>query len=76
MSVLSDLCVGARARVVHLGANSPYRRKLLSMGITPGVELEVVRVAPLGDPVEVRLRGFALSLRKEEAGSVQVERLA
>jgi len=53
-----------------------YRRKLLSMGLTPGVEFQVVRVAPLGDPVEVRVRGASVSLRKDEAAALQVERLA
>lgn len=52
-----------------------YRRKLLSMGLTPGVEFQVVRVAPLGDPVEVRVRGTSVSLRKAEAEALQVERL-
>ena len=52
-----------------------YRRKLLAMGMTPGVEFEVLRVAPLGDPVEVRVRGSHLSLRKDEAARLQVERL-
>jgi ferrous iron transport protein A len=53
-----------------------YRRKLLSMGLTPGIEFQVVRVAPLGDPVEVRVRGASVSLRKDEAAALQVESLA
>jgi ferrous iron transport protein A len=52
-----------------------YRRKLLSMGLTPGVEFQVVRVAPLGDPVEVKVRGSNLSLRRDEAAALQVERV-
>lgn len=77
MPNLSDLKVGERARVMGFGASAgAYRRKLLSLGILPGVELNVVRVAPMGDPVEVRLRGFSLSLRKDEAANLQVERLA
>ncbi len=52
-----------------------YRRKLLAMGMTPGVEFVVLRVAPLGDPVEVRVRGSHLSLRKDEAARLSVERL-
>lgn len=72
---LKDLLVGDRARVTGLGApGSAYRRKLLSMGLTPGTELTVVRIAPLGDPVEIRLRGFALSLRKDEAAALNVEK--
>ncbi len=53
-----------------------YRRKLLSMGLTPGIEFQVVRVAPMGDPVEVRVRGASVSLRKDEAAALQVESLA
>lgn len=53
-----------------------YRRKLLSMGLTPGAEFQVVRVAPLGDPIEVRVRGTSVSLRKAEAEALQVERLS
>jgi ferrous iron transport protein A len=52
-----------------------YRRKLLSMGLTPGAELSVTRVAPMGDPVEIRVRGFALSLRRDEAAALSVELL-
>ena len=45
------------------------------MGLTPGTELSVVRVAPLGDPVEIKVRGFSLSLRKDEADALQIEKL-
>lgn len=48
-------------------ANKAYRKKLLAFGLTPGIQIEVIRVAPMGDPVEVKVRGFSLSLRKEEA---------
>lgn len=73
---LRQLRVGDRARVVGFtkGGNA-YRRKLLSMGLTPGAELSVTRVAPMGDPVEIRVRGFALSLRRDEADALSVERL-
>jgi ferrous iron transport protein A len=52
-----------------------YRRKLLSMGLTPGAEFQVVRVAPLGDPVEVRVRGTSVTLRRDEALALHVEHL-
>lgn len=52
----------------------PFRDKLLSMGLTRGTEIKVVRVAPLGDPIEIKIRGFNLSLRKAEADVVLVER--
>jgi ferrous iron transport protein A len=73
---LRDLVVGDRARVAgftHRG--DAYRRKLLSMGLTPGVEVAVTRVAPLGDPVEIRVRGFSLSVRRDEAAVLSVEKL-
>lgn len=54
------------------GVQKCYRRKLLSMGATPGTRFKVLRVAPLGDPIEIKLRGFHLSLRKSEAGAVKV----
>ncbi|WP_395665088.1 ferrous iron transport protein A [Methylocella sp.] len=73
---LSDLAVGERARIVALSrARREYRQKLIAMGLTPGVEFEIARVAPLGDPVEIRVRGFAMSLRRAEADAVAVEKL-
>jgi len=73
---LKDLQIGDRAKVTgFLEGGGAYRRKLLSMGLTPGAELSVTRVAPLGDPVEIRVRGFALTLRRDEAASLGVEKL-
>ncbi|HAG75289.1 MULTISPECIES: FeoA family protein [unclassified Thauera] len=74
--MLKQLEVGDRAKVSGFAeADGAYRRKLLSMGLTPGAELQVVRVAPMGDPVEIRVRGFALTLRKGEADALTVEKL-
>ncbi|CAM5348229.1 ferrous iron transport protein A [Thauera mechernichensis] len=74
--MLKQLEVGDRAKVSGFAeAGGAYRRKLLSMGLTPGAELQVVRVAPMGDPVEIRVRGFALTLRKGEADALTVEKL-
>ncbi len=74
---LRDLAVGEAGRVVGFGAGSKgYRRKLLAMGLTPGAGFTVTRYAPMGDPVELRVRGFSLSLRKDEAAALQVERAA
>lgn len=71
---LQDLAVGSVASVVgYEAAARPYRRKLLAMGLTKGTEFTIVRRAPLGDPVEIRLRGFSLSLRKHEANALLVE---
>jgi ferrous iron transport protein A len=72
---LKDLAVGETGRVIGFGEGSrAYRRKLLSMGLTPGVEFRVTRYAPMGDPVEIRVRGFSLTLRKGEAAALRVER--
>jgi ferrous iron transport protein A len=71
---LRDMRVGDLARVAGFDAGGRgYRKKLLAMGLTPGTELSVTRVAPLGDPVEIQVRGFRLSLRKDEAAAVRVE---
>jgi len=76
MATLGELQVGQRARVVgYTDAGRGYRHKLLTMGLTPGAELSVTRVAPMGDPVEIQVRGFSLSLRKEEAAAMNVEKL-
>lgn len=72
---LSDLPVGTRARVCRVTLAGTGRQRLLEMGLTPGAEFELVRFAPLGDPLEIRLRGYHLSLRRLEAESVEVEPL-
>jgi ferrous iron transport protein A len=70
----SDLKTGQSARVVAIGkGDKVYRQRLIAMGILPGTEFTVSRLAPLGDPVEIRVRGFALSLRKNEASMLQIE---
>ena len=73
---LQDIAVGQRARVTGFSraeGGRAYRQKVLSMGLTPGVEFQVTRVAPMGDPVEISVRGFSLSLRKDEAATLLVE---
>lgn len=74
---LGQLALGKKAVVTGLLAESrPFRRKLLAMGLTPGCEVEIVRVAPLGDPMEISLRGFRLSLRRVEAAGVGIEEIS
>ena len=69
----SELKIGQRARVAGLGAGSPlFRQKLIAMGLLPGTEFTVSRVAPLGDPIEISVRGYALSLRKYEAEILKI----
>jgi len=73
---LAALAPGDRGRIVGLQrGDRSYREKLLSMGLTPGTEFSVVRLAPMGDPVELSVRGYAVSLRKGEAQLLRVERL-
>ncbi len=73
---LNQLTVGDSGRVVGFDkSGKAYRKRLLAMGLTPGTEFSIVRCAPLGDPIELRLRGFSLSLRKHEAAALLVEKI-
>jgi ferrous iron transport protein A len=75
-TTLKALRVGEQASVVGYDRGAPgYRHRLLSMGLTPGTTLMVTRIAPLGDPVEIEVRGYSLSLRKEEAEVLKVDRV-
>lgn len=70
---LRDLKPGQKGKVTDVGAVGAMKRRIMDMGVTPGVEVKVIRTAPLGDPVEVRVRGYELSLRKDEAAQIQIE---
>ncbi|MBQ9239947.1 MAG: ferrous iron transport protein A [Duodenibacillus sp.] len=71
--LLKDLQPGAKGKIVSYAKAAPeYRRRLLMLGATPGAQFEVVRVAPLGDPVEIRVRGSFISVRKDEAAIMEV----
>jgi Fe2+ transport system protein FeoA len=70
---LAGLPVGQRARVRSLAGQGALRRRLMEMGVLPGTEVEVLRVAPLGDPLEVRVRGYSLSIRRDDARIVILE---
>lgn len=72
---LKDMKPGSRMRAVRINGAGPVKRRLFDMGITPKTEIYLRKTAPLGDPVEVSLRGYELSLRKSEAGLVEVEPL-
>jgi ferrous iron transport protein A len=73
---VGDMKVGDTGIVSSLKkGNRDYRRKLLAMGLTPGTKFSVVRFAPMGDPVEISLRGFDLSLRRDEATALSVTRI-
>ncbi len=70
---LHKLSAGQRGVVVRVGGKGPARRRMMDMGLVPGSEVEVVRVAPLGDPIEFTVKGYSLSLRKSEAKVIEVE---
>jgi len=69
---LCELAVGAGATVKAVGGQGALRHRLLEMGLTPGTRVSVIRRAPLGDPIELRLRGYTLSLRAEEAAHIEI----
>ena len=72
---LGALPLGQRGRVVGFDLPPEHRQRLLEMGLTVGAEFEVVRFAPLGDPIDIKVRGYHLSLRKREAAGVHIIRL-
>ena len=73
MKTLRDANIGETVKVVKLHGEGAVKRRIMDMGLTKGVEVYVRKVAPLGDPVEVTVRGYELSLRKEDAGMIEVE---
>jgi ferrous iron transport protein A len=72
---LDQLPIGARALVSEIGGDDEVSVRLLEMGLTPGVEVAMVGAAPLGDPLELELRGYRLSVRRSEAARVKIEQL-
>ena len=72
MKTLRDVAVGETVHVVKLHGEGPVRRRIMDMGITKGVEIFVRKVAPLGDPIEVNVRGYELSIRKADAAEIEV----
>ena len=73
MKSLKDAKIGETVKVTKLGGDGAVKRRIMDMGITKGVEIYVRKVAPLGDPVEVTVRGYELSLRKADAEMICVE---
>ena len=73
MKTLKETSVGETVKVVKLNGSGPVKRRIMDMGITKGVEIFIRKVAPLGDPVEVTVRGYELSLRKDDASMIEVE---
>lgn len=73
MKTLREVPVGESALVVKLHGDGAIKRRMMDMGITKGVELNIRKVAPLGDPIEINLRGYELSIRKADAGMIEVQ---
>jgi ferrous iron transport protein A len=73
VKMLSELQKGDKGKIIKIVGKGPVHRRLLDMGLVADSEVELQRVAPLGDPIEIKVKGYNLSLRKEEAASIQVE---
>lgn len=73
MKTLKEVAVGQTVTVKKLSGAGPVKRRIMDMGITKGIEVYVRKVAPLGDPVEVTVRGYELSLRRADAEMIEVE---
>jgi ferrous iron transport protein A len=72
---LAELKPGQAGRITQIGALGALKRRLMDMGVVVGEEVTIEKVAPLGDPVEIRIKSYNLSLRKKEANEIQVEAL-
>lgn len=70
--ILTKLPVGQDARVTAINGQSSVTRRLMEMGVIPGVSVQMVKTAPFGDPIEIRVRGYSLAMRKNEADSIEV----
>ena len=70
--MLTNLPIGETAKVVSVKGNNAITRRLMEMGVVPGVALKIVKTAPFGDPIEIRLRGYSLAMRKSEAEAIEV----
>ena len=73
MKTLRQAKIGDTVKVVKLHGEGPVKRRIMDMGLTKGVEVHIRKVAPLGDPIEVTVRGYELSLRKADADMIEVE---
>lgn len=73
MKTLKEIACGTTVKVKKLNGEGPVKRRIMDMGITKGIEIFVRKVAPLGDPIELTVRGYELSLRKADAEMIEVE---
>ncbi len=70
---LTNIPIGQSARVLSINGSSPITKRLMEMGVVPGVSVRVVKSAPFGDPLEIRVRGYNLAMRRSEAQTIEVE---
>jgi ferrous iron transport protein A len=75
VTTLAQLSIGARGRVARVAGHDEISTRLMEMGLTPGVDVHVLGAAPLGDPIELELRGYRLSVRRSEANRVELEQV-
>ena len=73
MKTLKDLKIGESGKIVKIGAVGDVKRRFMDMGITRGVTVKVIKIAPLGDPIEIEVRGYNLSVRKDDASKIDIE---
>ena len=73
MQTLKDIKIGKKVKVVKLHGEGAVKRRIMDMGITKGVKITIKKVAPLGDPIEVTVRGYELSIRKADAEMIEVQ---
>jgi ferrous iron transport protein A len=73
IKILSELTQGQKGKIIALNGQGGLRKHLMEMGFVRGAEVKIGRVAPLGDPVEIKIKGYSISLRKEEAQNIEIE---
>jgi ferrous iron transport protein A len=73
--LLSEIPIGQVVQIARVAGRGSFRRRLMELGLVPGTRVELLRVAPLGDPLELLVRGASLSIRKQEASAIEVEKL-
>jgi ferrous iron transport protein A len=73
--LLSEIPIGQVVQIARIAGSGSFRRRLMELGLVPGTRVELLRVAPLGDPLELLVRGASLSIRKQEASAIEVQKL-
>ena len=73
MKTLKELRIGESGIIEHMKVSGALKRRFMDMGITKGTEVKVIKIAPLGDPIEIEIRGYNLSVRKEDADNIEIK---